>query len=194
VPSELSSFTLDLWTAEPARETDAPSGGGLKWYQVRCGDGRPHPVRLAWEDGWLSDLHHLAQRQHGGAVLGRLGDRLGRLLAPTDWPGLVGQIQAARREGRKVRLTLRTNAEELLWLPWEAIPAGQGMATAALLGGPLRFAWASSGSPPRSSPTPTAAGCSWSPSVTPRPGPSCAPACARPPPRGTASSIPSATS
>ena len=145
--SELSSFTLDLWSAEPARDEPAATGG-LKWYQVRCGDGRPHPVRLAWEDGWLADLQHLARREHGGAVLGRLGDRLGRLLAPTDWPGLVGQIQAARREGRKVRLTLRTNAEELLWLPWEAVPAGQGMATAALLGGPLRFAWASSGSRP----------------------------------------------
>ncbi len=143
----IDTFTLDVRRSESGRGGTSPQLD-LVWYEVRCDGGRAHPVRLDWREGWLADLRHLSNRDHGGAVLGRLGERIAQLLAPTEWPALLRRMQDARREGRQVRLNILCGATELLWLPWEALPVGTSSSLSALVGGPIRYAWPGSGTRP----------------------------------------------
>lgn len=143
----LDTFLLDLRRSEPVRAQGAPQLE-TEWYHVRAQGGTPHPVRLAWREGWLADLGHLRNRAHSAAVLGRLGERMDRLLRSTEWPAMLRRIQESRRDGRKVRLTISCGAAELLWLPWEALPTGGGTPLSALVGGPIRYCWPGTGTRP----------------------------------------------
>ncbi len=144
----LDNFLLDLRRHDAVHTPGSPHTE-TEWYMVRCDGGPAHPVRLPWREGWLADLGHLRNRDYGGAVLARLGDRLSRLLEATEWPMMLRNIQNARREGRKVRLTVSSGAAELLWLPWEALPAGgSGTTLSALLGSTIRYCWPGTGTRP----------------------------------------------
>ena len=121
---------VDMSSLQIQLEVRAVGSGGStpsqKWFAVRCGGGPVHPVRMRWEDGWRGDVEHLANGRESTAVVKRLGKRLMRLVASTGWPKEAVRIREAKQQGDKVLLSLVSDSPEILSLPWEALPVGDG--------------------------------------------------------------------
>lgn len=139
-------ISLDVRAVDPEQ-----SGAHRKaqWLAVRCDGGPVHPVRLVWDDGWAADLEHLSHNREPAAVLARIGRRLRRALAATGWPKAAARIRAAYDSGETVTLSVTSDVPEVLRLPWEAVPVGDGGAPlATLLSAPVRYAEPGVAEPP----------------------------------------------
>lgn len=96
-------------------------------YTRRSSDGRITRFRIEWSEGLIADIEAL----RGGrdpAVAQRVGDLLRDALERAGWADLGHKIQAANAAGRRLTVTLRSNAAELYALPWELLtigPSGQ---------------------------------------------------------------------
>lgn len=145
---------VDMSSLQIQLEVRAVGSGGStpsqKWFAVRCGGGPVHPVRMRWEDGWRGDVEHLANGRESTAVVKRLGKRLMRLVASTGWPKEAVRIREAKQQGDKVLLSLVSDSPEILSLPWEALPVGDGgVPLGQLLDEPIAYSLPGAGVRPR---------------------------------------------
>lgn len=91
-------------------------------YEVRHTRGERSAAWFSWDDPTLRKAHtELEKGQPTSATLELLGGRLLEFLESTKWPRYEAIIEEALREGRPVDLTIRTDAEELYYLPWELL-------------------------------------------------------------------------
>jgi len=135
---------VDMSPLQIQLEVRAVGSGGStpsqKWFAVRCGGGAVHPVRMRWEDGWRGDVEHLANGRESTAVLKRLGKRLLRLVSSTGWPREAVRIREAHQQGQAIQLSLVSDSPEILSLPWEALPVGDGgVSLGQLLDKPIAY-------------------------------------------------------
>ena len=94
-------------------------------YALRSPGGERDRFRIEWSEALLDDLSALRRPQRDPELVQRLGELLRRSLA-AGWREPERLLLAAAREGRRVHITLRSNAAELFALPWELLTVGVG--------------------------------------------------------------------
>ncbi|OJT23602.1 hypothetical protein BO221_16505 [Archangium sp. Cb G35] len=107
-------------------KSDAPSRA-FSWteeaYYVEHDGGDGAVVRFPWHEPRLRPaLEALDGAEPSPEVLEWLGAQLREFLRPTNWARDAHIIETALSEGRPVHLTIRSNADELYYLPWELLP------------------------------------------------------------------------
>ncbi len=94
---------------------------GTQQYLLRTAGGGVRAACLDWDDELLDDLDELRAAACEPAVIQRLGTRLSRFLAPTDFSHHERAIVRALQDGEPVCVTIRSAAAELYALPWELL-------------------------------------------------------------------------
>ncbi|NTX33991.1 MULTISPECIES: SAVED domain-containing protein [unclassified Myxococcus] len=91
-------------------------------YEVRHTRGERSLASFPWDDPKIiKALDELEKSHPSSEVLELFGDRLFEFLEQTRWPRYEAAIEEAQREGRPIDLTIRTDAPELYYLPWELL-------------------------------------------------------------------------
>ncbi len=108
---------------------------GRQEYVRRTAGGGSETAILDWDDQLLQDLASVQSPDCAPAIVQRLGDRIQRFLAQTEWPREAAELAAAVDRREPVRITLRMSAAELYALPWELLTfKGRGEHIGALPG------------------------------------------------------------
>lgn len=111
-------------------------------YTLRTTGGGRRSFRIAWDAALLADLLAIRQPACDRVAMKRVGDRLRDMLSPVGWDGLGEQIRHDSETGRRVLLTIRSNAAELYTLPWELLTVGESQQHVGALPGVLvRHEW-----------------------------------------------------
>jgi hypothetical protein len=111
-------------------------------YLLRSADGSFETAELSWDKALLADLLAVQKPGRDPVILQRLGETLRRFLQPAGWSEQEVLIQQARKEHKRVILTLRSAAAELYSLPWELITLkGSGQHLAELPDVLVRYEW-----------------------------------------------------
>ncbi|MCA9707447.1 MAG: hypothetical protein KDK70_16465, partial [Myxococcales bacterium] len=95
-------------------------------YTLRTEGGGRLVLEIDWGPALLADLEAVRRPDRDPAVVQRLGEALARFLERASWPMRGRAIAEAHEAGRRVLVTIRSNAAELYALPWEllAVPGG----------------------------------------------------------------------
>lgn len=94
-------------------------------YEVRHTSGERSSASFPWDDPTILKAHaELERGRPTSTTLELLGGRLLEFLEPTRWPRYEAIIEEALRERQPIDLTIRTDAEELYYLPWELLKLG----------------------------------------------------------------------
>ena len=109
-------------------------------YTLRTEGGGRLVLEIEWGPELLADLQQMRQPDRDPAVVQRLGEAMARFLERASWPERARAIAQARDAGRRVLVTIRSNAAELYALPWELLTLpGQGQHLGSLPGVLLRY-------------------------------------------------------
>lgn len=91
-------------------------------YEVRHTSGERSSATFPWNDPKILQARaELETSQPTSEALELLGDCLLEFLEQTKWPRYEEAIEAAVRDGQPIDLTIRTDAAELFYLPWELL-------------------------------------------------------------------------
>ncbi|WP_158623832.1 SAVED domain-containing protein [Corallococcus llansteffanensis] len=91
-------------------------------YEIRFTGGERSTACFPWDDPKIIAAYGELEKSHPSSdALELLGDHLLGFLEDTRWPRYEAKIEGALKEGRPVDLTIRTDASELYYLPWELL-------------------------------------------------------------------------
>lgn len=112
---------------------DSTASSEFSWteekYDVKAAAGEGVVVPFPWHEPWFRKaLERLEEPEPGSEVLERLGRCLRDFLRPTYWMREEDKIERAlnAQPSRPVHLTIRSNADELYYLPWELLALRSG--------------------------------------------------------------------
>ena len=111
-------------------------------YTLRTPGGGRQRFEISWGQELISDLEAIRMPGRDPAIVQRVGEVMRQALVPIGWDGLCEQLREASEAGRRVVVTLRSNAAELYVLPWELLTVGaSGQHLGELPGVLLRHEW-----------------------------------------------------
>lgn len=132
---------LEFHRSEQADDPFAFREGPQSYVRRTTGGGAETAI-LDWDKELRGDLVALQGAGCDPAVVQRVGDRIQRFLAQTDWPRDAAAVAAAVGRSEPVRITLRMSAAELYALPWELLTfKGSGEHIGALPGVTFQYEW-----------------------------------------------------
>ncbi|MEM9460762.1 MAG: protein kinase [Myxococcota bacterium] len=109
-------------------------------YTLRTEGGGRSILEIDWSPELLADLRQMRRPDRDPAVVQRVGESMARFLERASWPERAGAIARAHDAGRRVLVTIRSNAAELYALPWELLTVpGRGQHLGSLPGVLLRY-------------------------------------------------------
>lgn len=109
-------------------------------YTLRTPGGGRLVLEIDWSAELLADLEAMRRPDRDPVVVQRLGEAMARFLERASWGARAQAIAEAVDAGRRVVVTIRSNAAELYALPWELVTLpGRGQHLGSLPGVLLRY-------------------------------------------------------
>jgi RIO-like serine/threonine protein kinase len=109
-------------------------------YTLRTPGGGRLVLEIDWSAELLADLEAVRRPDRDPVVVQRLGEAMARFLERASWSARAQAIVEALDAGRRVVVTIRSNAAELYALPWELVVLpGRGRHLGSLPGVLLRY-------------------------------------------------------
>ncbi|MBL9008082.1 MAG: CHAT domain-containing protein [Myxococcales bacterium] len=134
-------LVLEFHRSEQA-DDPFPFRVGRQQYVRRTAGGGAETAILDWDDALLQDLALVQRPGCDPAIVQRVGDRIQRFMAQTNWSREATELAAAVDRHEPVRITLLLNAAELYALPWELLTfKGSGQHIGALPGVTFHYEW-----------------------------------------------------
>lgn len=94
----------------------------LREYDVRHSNAERRKAEFDWQNpDFLRALEQLEKGSRKSEVLLRVGQHLRKFLEPTQWALEEQKIEQALQAGRRIDLTIRSNAPEIHALPWSLL-------------------------------------------------------------------------
>ena len=90
-------------------------------YTLRTAGGGRLVLEIDWGAELLADLEAVRRPDRDPVVVQRLGEAMARFLERASWAARAQEIGEAHDAGRRVVVTIRSNAAELYALPWELV-------------------------------------------------------------------------